>query len=92
MYWYFRIRYVQKVLDNYNKDNKDNKISEEDIKKTIYYELIYITSAKKINNIKEELLSKYNEQILKNVLNIIKDQKPNKYMFLSGTDRKRKKN
>lgn len=81
----------KKVLDNYNKDNKDNKISEKDIKKTIYSRInLHHISKEKINNIKEELLSKYNEQILKNVLNIIKDQKPNKYMFLSGTDRKKK--
>ena len=81
----------KKVLDNFNKNYKDNKIREEDIKKIIYLRInLYEISKEKIDNIKKELLSKYNEQILKNVLNIIKDNKPNKYMILSGADRKKK--
>ncbi|MDD4706114.1 MAG: AAA family ATPase [Bacilli bacterium] len=81
----------KKVLDNFNKNNKDNKIKEEDIKKIIYLRInLYEISKEKIENLKGELLSKYNEQILKNVLNIIKDNKPNKYMILSGADRKKK--
>ncbi|MDD2409660.1 MAG: AAA family ATPase [Bacilli bacterium] len=81
----------KKVLDNFNKNNKDNKIREEDIKKIIFSRInLHHINKEKIDNIKGELLSKYNEQILKNVLNIIKDNKPNKYMILSGADRKKK--
>ncbi len=81
----------RKILENYNKDYQDNKITEEDIKKNIYLRVnLQLINKEKLDNIKNELMPYYNEQILKNVLNLIKDSNSNKYLILSGSDKKKK--
>ena len=81
----------KKVLDNFSRTKKDYRIKKEDIKKVIYSRVnLRLLDKEKIDIIKSELLTKYNDQIIKNILNIIKDSSPNKHMILSGADKKKK--
>lgn len=72
-------------------ENKDNILTKEDIYNSIK-ERINISSIddKILNNLYNELKEKYNEQNLKNIINIIKDNSLNKYMYLNGYDNKDK--
>ena len=45
----------------------------------------------KFNEVKCELEKKYNELIVKNIMNIIRDNKFNKYMFLNGESKSKEK-
>ena len=44
----------------------------------------------KINELYDELKEKYNEKTVKNIVNLIKDNKFNKYMILDGLDKNNK--
>lgn len=78
----------KKILNNYKNNQQNNIITKEDID-IIIKERKNITNIdnNKIEQIKKELESKYNETIIKNIINIIKDNKQNKYMYLNGNNK-----
>jgi ATP-dependent Clp protease ATP-binding subunit ClpC len=77
----------KKVLDNFKKDSQDLLITKDDFLNTIKLRVNIINIDKvEYEKLYNKLKSNYHEQIVKNILNIIKDNKPNKYMILNGTD------
>lgn len=81
----------KKLIDMY-KDNSNNKIiSNEDIYDVIKNRVNISTLREdKINELYDELKEKYNEKIVKNIVNLIKDNRFNKYMILDGLDKNNK--
>ncbi|MDD2208207.1 MAG: AAA family ATPase [Bacilli bacterium] len=81
----------KKTLDNYQNNIKKLIIGEEDIHNIIAARTnLGCFNYEKLELLKEELYIKYNEQIIKNIINIIKDDKPNKYMILNGDEKNKK--
>ena len=81
----------KKTLDNYQNNIKKLIIVEEDIHNIIAARTnLGCFNYEKLELLKEELYIKYNEQIIKNIINIIKDDKPNKYMILNGDEKNKK--
>ena len=81
----------KKVLNNYQNQNKSLIITSEDISNVIYTRTNMNSFDKtKLESLKEELALKYNEQIIKNIINIINDSKSNRHMILSGYEKKKK--
>lgn len=76
----------RKVLNNYlNKDN-DDKIKVSDVDSLINERVnIANIDIKHLDELREELSQKYNDVIVKNIINLIKDNNFNKYMYLYGT-------
>ena len=81
----------KKTLDNYKNVNHNLIVTEYDVHDIIATRtnLGYFDS-QKLETVKNELLTKYNEQIIKNIINIMRDQKPNKYMILNGSEKNKK--
>ena len=82
----------KKILDNYVNKSKDMNIKMLDVDNLIK-ERVNINNIddNKFNEVKTELEKKYNELIVKNILNIIRDNKFNKYMFLNGESKNKEK-
>ena len=81
----------KKTLDNYQNVKKNSIVNEKDIHNIIATRInLGYFDSEKLESVKSELLTKYNEQIIKNIINIIKDQKPNKYMILNGCEKNQK--
>ena len=82
----------KKILDNYVNKSKDMNIKMLDVDNLIK-ERVNINNIddNKFNEVKCELEKKYNELIVKNILNIIRDNKFNKYMFLNGESKNKEK-
>lgn len=82
----------KKILDNYvNKSNNMN-IKMIDVDNLIKERVNIINiDDNKFNEVKCELEKKYNELIVKNIMNIIRDTKFNKYMFLNGESKSKEK-
>ncbi|MDD4187328.1 MAG: AAA family ATPase [Bacilli bacterium] len=81
----------KKILDNYQNTSKIITINEDDIHNIIAVRTnLGCLNYDKLEKIKEELYTKYNDQIIKNIINIIKDDKPNKYMVLNGSEKTKK--
>ena len=75
----------RKVLNNYLNKDTDDKIKVSDVDSLINERVnIANIDIKHLDEIKEELSQKYNDVIVKNIINIIKDNKFNKYMYLYG--------
>lgn len=78
----------KKILTNYSNKEKNNQITIKDID-NLFNEKNHINNIKlkEIEKIKQELENTYNEKIIKNIINIIKDNKINKYMYLNGENK-----
>lgn len=75
---------AKKVLEG-----KDNILTKNDIYECLSTRINMVNVDKsKLLNIYNELKKKYNEQTIKSIINIIKDNKLNKYMILNGVDTK----
>ena len=82
----------KKILDNYVNKSKDMNIKMIDVDNLIKERVNIINiDDNKFNEIKCELEKKYNELIVKNIMNIIRDNKFNKYMFLNGESKSKEK-
>lgn len=82
----------KKILDNYVNKSKDINIKMIDVDNLIKERVNIINiDDNKFNEVKCELEKKYNELIVKNIMNIIRDNKFNKYMFLSGESKSKEK-
>ena len=82
----------KKILDNYVNKSKDMNIKMIDVDNLIKERVNIINiDDNKFNEVKCELEKKYNELIVKNIMNIIKDNKFNKYMFLNGDSKSKEK-
>lgn len=81
----------KKLIDMYKDKSKNKIISNEDIYDVIKNRVNISTLREdKINELYDELKEKYNEKIVKNIVNLIKDHKFNKYMVLDGLDKNNK--
>lgn len=81
----------KKLIDMYKDNSKNKIISNEDIYNVIKNRVNISTLREdKINELYDELKEKYNEKIVKNIVNLIKDNKFNKYMILDGLDKNNK--
>lgn len=81
----------KKLIDMYKDNSKNKIISNEDIYDVIKNRVnISTLKEDKINELYDELKEKYNEKIVKNIVNLIKDNKFNKYMVLDGLDKNNK--
>lgn len=81
----------KKLIDMYKDNSKNRIISNEDIYDVIKNRVnINTLKEDKINELYDELKEKYNEKIVKNIVNLIKDNKFNKYMILDGLDKNNK--
>ena len=82
----------KKILDNYVNKSKDMNIKMIDVDNLIKERVNIINiDDNKFNEVKCELEKKYNELIVKNIMNIIRDNKFNKYMFLNGESKNKEK-
>ena len=82
----------KKLLDNYVNKSKDMNIKMIDVDNLIKERVNIINiDDNKFNEVKCELEKKYNELIVKNIMNIIRDNKFNKYMFLNGESKSKEK-
>mgnify|MGYP004554982831 FL=1 len=82
----------KKILDNYVNKTKDMNIKMIDVDNLIKERVNIINiDDNKFNEVKCELEKKYNELIVKNIMNIIRDNKFNKYMFLNGESKSKEK-
>lgn len=82
----------KKILDNYVNKSKDMNIKMIDVDNLIKERVNIINiDDNKFNEVKCELEKKYNELIVKNIMNIIRDNKFNKYMFLNGESKSKEK-
>lgn len=82
----------KKILDNYVNKSKDMNIKMIDVDNLINERVNIINiDDNKFNEVKCELEKKYNELIVKNIMNIIRDNKFNKYMFLNGESKSKEK-
>lgn len=82
----------KKILDNYVNKSKDMNIKMMDVDNLIKERVNIINiDDNKFNEVKCELEKKYNELIVKNIMNIIRDNKFNKYMFLNGESKSKEK-
>ena len=78
----------KKLIDMYKDNSKNKIISNEDIYDVIKNRVNISTLREdKINELYDELKEKYNEKTVKNIVNLIKDNKFNKYMVLDGLDK-----
>lgn len=81
----------KKLIDMYKDNSKNKIISNEDIYDVIKNRVNISTLREdKINELYDELKEKYNEKIVKNIVNLIKDNRFNKYMILDGLDKNNK--
>ncbi len=81
----------KKLIDMYKDNNKNKIISNEDIYDVIKNRVnISTLKEDKINELYDELKEKYNDGLVKNIVNLIKDNKFNKYMILDGLDKNNK--
>lgn len=81
----------KKLIDMYKDNSKNKIISNEDIYDVIKNRVNISTLREdKINELYDELKEKYNEKIVKSIVNLIKDNKFNKYMILDGLDKNNK--
>ena len=82
----------KKILENYVNKSKDMNIKMIDVDNLINERVNIINiDDNKFNEVKCELEKKYNELIVKNIINIIRDNKFNKYMFLNGESKSKEK-
>ena len=82
----------KKILDNYVNKSKDMNIKMIDVDNLIKERVNIINiDDNKFNEVKCELEKKYNELVVKNIMNIIRDTKFNKYMFLNGESKSKEK-
>lgn len=82
----------KKILDNYVNKSKDMNIKMIDVDNLIKERVNIINiDDNKFSEVKCELEKKYNELIVKNIMNIIRDNKFNKYMFLNGDSKSKEK-
>ena len=82
----------KKILDNYVNKYKDMNIKMIDVDNLIKERVNIINiDDNKFNEVKCELEKKYNELVVKNIMNIIRDTKFNKYMFLNGESKSKEK-
>ena len=81
----------KKLIDMYKDNSKNKIISNEDIYDVIKNRVNISTLREdKINELYDELKEKYNEKIVKNIVNLIKENRFNKYMILDGLDKNNK--
>ena len=81
----------KKLIDMYKDNSKNKIISNEDIYDVIKNRVNISTLREdKINELYDELKEKYNEKTVKNIVNLIKDNKFNKYMILDRLDKNNK--
>lgn len=81
----------KKLIDMYKDKSKNRIISNEDIYDVIKNRVnINTLKEDKINELYDELKEKYNDGLVKNIVNLIKDNKFNKYMILDGLDKNNK--
>lgn len=81
----------KKTLENYQNLDTNLILTEKDIYGIISSRInLSCYDMQKIDSLKEELTNKYNEQMIKNIIGILKDNKPNRYMILNGVEKNKK--
>lgn len=81
----------KKTLENYQNLDTNLILTEKDIYGIISSRInLSCYDMQKIDSLKEELTNKYNEQMIKNIIGILKDKKSNRYMILNGSDKNKK--
>lgn len=82
----------KKILNNYVNKCEDLNIKLSDVDSLIKERVNIINiDNNKFDEVKGELEKKYNELIVKNIMNIIRDNKFNKYMYLNGDNKNKEK-
>ncbi len=77
----------KKTLERFN-NVENNIITKKDIESVIYSRTnIFNIENERFELIKNKLSEKYNEEIIRNIINIIKAKKQNKHMVLYGEDK-----
>lgn len=83
----------KKIIDMYKNKSNNKIITNEDIFEVIKNRVnISSLDSNSLNEVYEELKDKYNDKLVKNIINIIKDNKFNKYITLNGIDKNNKIN
>ncbi len=82
----------KKVLSNFNDKNGSREVREEDVIKALNMVCFSNINDDMYKSIAEELKDNYNESLIRNIINLLRDDKcKNKYMYLNGDDLKDKR-
>lgn len=80
------------ILDKYKSKKSVLEVRDSDIYDTILSRVNVVKSDyERIDALKDELCKSYNEKIVSNILNLLRDVKANRYMVMDGADNKEKK-
>lgn len=80
------------ILDKYKSKKNVLEVRDSDIYDTILSRVNVVKSDyEKIDALRDELCKSYNEKIVSNILNLLRDVKANRYMVMDGADNKEKK-
>lgn len=80
------------ILDKYKRKKSVLEVRDSDIYDTILSRVNVVKSDyERIDALKDELCKSYNEKIVSNILNLLRDVKTNRYMVMDGADNKEKK-
>ena len=80
------------ILDKYKSKKNVLEVRDSDIYDTILSRVNVVKSDyERIDALRDELCKSYNEKIVSNILNLLRDVKANRYMVMDGADNKEKK-
>ena len=80
------------ILDKYKSKKSVLEVRDSDIYDTILSRVNVVKSDyERIDALRDELCKSYNEKIVSNILNLLRDVKANRYMVMEGADNKEKK-
>ena len=80
------------ILDKYKSKKSVLEVRDSDIYDTILSRVNVVKSDyERIDALRDELCKSYNEKIVSNILNLLRDVKANRYMVMDGADNKEKK-
>ena len=80
------------ILDKYKSKKSVLEVRDSDIYDTILSRVNVVKSDyERIDALRDELCKSYNEKIVSNILNLLRDAKANRYMVMDGADNKEKK-
>lgn len=80
------------ILDKYKSKKSVLEVRDSDIYDTILSRVNVVKSDyERIDALRDELCKSYNEKIVSNILNLLRDVKTNRYMVMDGADNKEKK-
>ena len=80
------------IMDKYKSKKNVLEVRDSDIYDTILSRVNVVKSDyERIDALRDELCKSYNEKIVSNILNLLRDVKANRYMVMDGADNKEKK-